>query len=196
MWYLFNSALTELWYTFEPIKLVILIHFWYTQKCIKYTLIQSKVYQIMIDDRKSYLNRMKCVWNGVKRYQILMYQKHVKSVLILIPCPNLMVSKVYQSSVRDFSVSTSRRYFGISLWAGNSNTQTGRFCFDLLPRLSTNEEPECNNRNAWHRLTTFPITVSILTISSSLEWIRITRLHYTIGRFEGHSKLITCWKDE
>ncbi len=29
----------------------------------------------MIDDRKSYLNGMECVSNGVKRYQILMYEK-------------------------------------------------------------------------------------------------------------------------
>ncbi len=38
----------------------------------------------MINDRKSYLNCMKCLLNGVKRYQILMYQKHVKSVFNIL----------------------------------------------------------------------------------------------------------------
>ncbi len=38
----------------------------------------------MIDDRKLYLNCVKCVSNGVKRYQILMYQKHVKSAFNLL----------------------------------------------------------------------------------------------------------------
>ena len=38
----------------------------------------------MIDYRKSYLNCIKYVWNGVKRYQILMYQKDAKSVFNLL----------------------------------------------------------------------------------------------------------------
>ncbi len=87
---------TLFWFTFDT-------QFWYTQKSLKYTLIHTKVYQIMVDDRKPYLNCMKCVWNGMKRFQILMYQKHVKSVyskVYLISCPILIGSKVYQSSAR------------------------------------------------------------------------------------------------
>ncbi len=68
-WQKFDTLLSRS--KLDPLFWFTLIQFWYTQKCIKYTLIHSKVYQIMIDDRKSYLNCMKCVWNGVKRYQIL-----------------------------------------------------------------------------------------------------------------------------
>ncbi len=82
-----QHPLAELWYTFEPIKIghLVLIHFWYgfdtLKKCIKYTLIHPKVYQIMIGDRKSYQNCMKCVLNGLKRFNTdvsKFIQKHVK----------------------------------------------------------------------------------------------------------------------
>ena len=67
-------------WTFEPIKIwhLVLIHFWYFwlihPKVYQIHFDTLEVYQIMIDDRKLYLNCMKCVSNGVKRYQILMYQ--------------------------------------------------------------------------------------------------------------------------
>ncbi len=103
-----EAILVELWYTFDPIKIrpLVLIHFWYTQKCIKYTLTHSKAYQIMIGDRKSYLNYMKCVWNDVK---MAMYQKHFQSVFI--PLSNFYRLK----SVSEFSQGT---HWGIIEYKG------------------------------------------------------------------------------
>ncbi len=96
------QTLTELWYTFEAIKIghLILILFWYSIDTLKSVLNTLWYTQKMIDDRKSYLNRMKCVWNGVKRYQILMYQKHVKSVFNLLSNFECLISVSKFSPVR------------------------------------------------------------------------------------------------
>ena len=85
-----------LWLNFDTL----LIQFWHNQKCLKYTLIHSKTYQIMIDDRNSYINGMQCVWNGMKKYQILGIKNVSKVYLISFFIPILISSKVYQSSAR------------------------------------------------------------------------------------------------